>query len=164
MEKRKDEMDLLIKKNKELSGRIQELEDTVLNMSVPIIPSIIPNTILIPIAGELSDERFSIIIPKILDHAGSGDIDSVVIDFTAIASADIEDLELLGNNVESLTSSLKLMGIQVLLVGFTPQLAQNLVHSQLPFVKELNAFSSFKTALQYLMKQKGLVLTKSDPK
>ncbi|PLS14748.1 histidine kinase [Bacillus sp. M6-12] len=154
-----NERELLQGKIKELTQKVNELEELVQNTAVPIIPSIIPDTILIPVSGEVSINRFGVMIPKILGYANDQSTDSVILDFTAITFKKVKDLELLGKYIESLTSSLKLMGIQVLIVGFTPLFAQELVRSQQPFVKELMAFSTFKTALQYLMKEKGLAFT-----
>ncbi|RFU68117.1 STAS domain-containing protein [Peribacillus saganii] len=156
----KNEEELLQEKIKELTQQVNELETLVQNVSVPIIPSIIPDTILIPVSGEVSVSRFDLVIPKILNYVNNVNIDSVILDFSAITLKEVENLVILVRYIESLTSSLKLMGIQVLIVGFTPLFAQELVRSELPFVKELNAFSSFKTALQFLMKEKGLAFTK----
>ncbi|WP_052737823.1 hypothetical protein [Bacillus sp. SA1-12] len=98
------------------------------------------------------------IIPKILQHVNNSSVDTAIIDFSAISTKDITDLAVLGKYIEDLTGSLKIMGIDVLVVGFTPEFSNELVKSGLSFVKELQAFSSFKTALQRLMKQKGLAI------
>ncbi|MBT2759041.1 STAS domain-containing protein [Mesobacillus foraminis] len=142
----------------QLTKRVTELEQLVELAAVPIIPSIIPNTILIPVYGELSPERFQIIMPKILNQANSINTDTAIIDFTAISHQGIDDLAVLGKQLENLTEALNLMGVQVLFVGFSPQFAQELVKSGLDFIKELKAFSTFRTALQFLMKKKGLAL------
>jgi rsbT co-antagonist protein RsbR len=44
-----------------------------------------------------------------------------------------------------------------MVVGFSPQFAQVMVKSGLSLVKEVNAFS--KSALEFLLKKKGLALT-----
>ncbi|PLT33499.1 STAS domain-containing protein [Bacillus sp. V5-8f] len=144
-----------------LTMRVNELEDLVDQLAVPIIPSILPKTVLIPVAGELSPERFQMIIPKILNHVHNEGNESVIIDFTALTIKDAE-LDVLGTYIQNLTASLHLMGAEVLVVGFSPQFSQELVKSGLPFTNDLKAFSTFKTALQFLMKKKGLALIKTD--
>ncbi|RHW41662.1 STAS domain-containing protein [Neobacillus notoginsengisoli] len=152
------EIQILRDKNRELMERVNELESLVRTVSVPIIPSILPGVILVPLAGEISPQRFDLIIPKILSHAGSKDVDSVILDFSAISMEEIGDLNILGHYLINLTSSLRLVGVQAIVVGIHPQFAQELVMSQVSFIKELKTFSTFKAALQSLMKDKGLSL------
>ncbi|PLT28119.1 STAS domain-containing protein [Peribacillus deserti] len=160
-QQRDHEIDLLKDQITHLTARVQELEEMVHQMSFPIIPSIIPNTILIPITGELSPERFEVMIPKILEYTADNPVDSIIIDFTAISIREVTCLNILSQYVGDLNSALKLMGVQVLVVGFNPQFTQELVRSGLSFIKELNAFSTFRAALQSLAKQKGISLEKT---
>ncbi|OCA83383.1 hypothetical protein A8F94_19075 [Bacillus sp. FJAT-27225] len=148
-----------MEQNEQMKKRIAELEHLVRNVSVPIIPSIIPGVILIPIAGEASPALFDLIAPKILSHATDEEIDTAVLDFTAISVKELGDLNILGHYLMNLVASLNLIGVQVLVVGITPQFAQELVFSGLSFIKELKTFSTFKAALQHVMKEKGLALT-----
>ncbi|RDU36011.1 hypothetical protein DRW41_15595 [Neobacillus piezotolerans] len=156
----KNEMELLREENKRLTDRISELENLVRKVSIPIIPSVIPGVVLIPIAGEVSVSRFDLIIPQLLEHAGADEIDTAIIDFTAISVEGLVDLTILGHYLINLTSSLRLVGCKVLVVGISPGFALELTKSQLQFIKELRTFSTFKSALQYLMKEKRLSLTK----
>ncbi|MRX72737.1 hypothetical protein GJU40_11310 [Bacillus lacus] len=143
----------------ELEERIRELETIIEHSSVPIIPSIIPNTVLIPLTGELSPSRFEQIIPRILEGGKIKDVDSAVIDLSAITTKEIENLNIAGHYFRNLIVSLNLLGIQVFFVGFTPALAKELVQTGLPLANELTAFSSFKAALTFLMKKKGLAFS-----
>ncbi|WP_052342607.1 STAS domain-containing protein [Bacillus sp. EB01] len=150
------ELKLLMEKNQQLENRILELENLVRNVSVPIIPSIIPGVILIPIAGEASPALFDLITPEILRHASNEEIDTAVLDFTAISVKELGDLSVLGHYLMNLVTSLNLIGVQVAIVGITPQFAQELVLSKLGFIHTLQTFSTFKAALQHLMKEKGI--------
>lgn len=158
MAEKTNELQHLKAQNMALAKRIEELENLVRTVSVPLIPSILPGVILVPLAGEISPERFDLIIPKILGHAGNKDIDSVILDFSAISMKEIGDLNILGHYLINLTSSLSIVGVQALVVGINPQFAHELVMSQVSFIKELKTFSTFKSALQFLMKEKGLTL------
>ncbi|WP_409273755.1 STAS domain-containing protein [Neobacillus sp. SCS-31] len=160
MTENKNELESLREKNKRLENRITELEDLVRTVSAPVIPSIIPGVLLIPLAGTVSSSKFDLIIPELLEQAGGEDIDTAILDFTAISIKGLDDLKILGHYLINLTSSLRLVGSQVLVVGITPGFAQELAKSQLQFIKELQTFSTFKSALQYLMKKKGLSLMK----
>ncbi|MGM0901698.1 MAG: STAS domain-containing protein [Bacillota bacterium] len=158
MEKKSKEMKSMQETIDQLTKRVNELESIIEQAALPIIPSIVPNTLLIPFTGVLSSERFQMIIPKVLNDA-SGTTDSVILDFTAISISNVKDLQDLGKYLKDLMAALNLMGIEVHVVGFSPQLAQVMVKSGLSLVKEVNAFSNFKSALEFLLKKKGLALT-----
>ncbi len=160
MEKNTDELKLMKDTINRLTKKVNELEIFIEQVSVPIIPSVLPNTILIPLAGELSPERFQMFIPKILNYVHNSSYTFIIIDFTAISIKEIADLAQLSTCIENLTASLKIMGAEVIVVGFSPQLSQELVKSDLEFIKELKAFSTFKKALEFLMEKMGLALVK----
>lgn len=143
----------------QLTQRVSELESLIEQAALPIIPSIVPNTLLIPFTGVLSSERFQMIIPKVLNDASGTTTDSVILDFTAISISNVKDLQDLGKYLKDLIATLNLMGIEVHVVGFSPQFAQVMVKYGLSLVKEVNAFSNFKSALEFLLKKKGLALT-----
>ncbi|WP_052948805.1 STAS domain-containing protein [Mesobacillus campisalis] len=156
MENQTYELEIMKETIQKLNERVASLEDSLNKAAIPIIPSIVPSTILIPFAGELTPERFQMVIPKILDYASKDDIDTAVIDFTAISVKEVGDLAILGTYIEQLNSSLNLMGVQVIAVGFSPEFSRELVQSGLGIIKELKAFANFRAALQYLLKKKGL--------
>lgn len=150
----------LQKKVKELSQQVENLEALVKELSTPIIPSVIPETILVPLVGELSPERFQTINQRLLEYVYNKRIQTAIIDFSAITLKEISNFEVLAEYVGNMNASMDLMGVKLVLVGFTPQFAQELVRSGLPLTDELNTFSSFKTALEFLMKKQGMVFTK----
>jgi rsbT co-antagonist protein RsbR len=160
MEKNLNEMQSRQETIDQLTKRVNELETIIEEAAVPIIPSIVPNTLLIPFTGLLSSERFQMIIPKVLNEASGTTTDSVILDFTAITIHNVKDLQSLGKYLKDLIAALNLMGIEVHVVGFSPQFAQVMVKSGLSLVKEVNASANFKSALQFLLKEKGLALTK----
>ncbi|AZB44139.1 STAS domain-containing protein [Bacillus sp. FJAT-42376] len=156
MKGEENELDGLKSEIERLKQIVADYEQLIKDLSAPIIPSIIPDTILVPFTGMLYAERFEMMIAKITEYTFSRPVNTAVIDFTAISKKEIGEVSVFGRYVENLTSTLNLMGVQVLYVGFTPAITQVLVESGLSFVKELKTFSTFKTALQYLMKEKGI--------
>jgi anti-anti-sigma regulatory factor len=65
-------------------------------------------------------------------------------------------MDVFGTYVDNLAKAISLMGIEVLFVGFTPSLTQIIVNSGVQQILEVKSFLSFKTALQYLMNQRGM--------
>ncbi len=53
----------------QLKDKIKYYENIINNMSAPVIPSVVPCTILIPIAGYMFKERFNMIQTKALQYA-----------------------------------------------------------------------------------------------
>ena len=153
------EQELQMKVN-ELTQKVEELEALVRDLSVPIIPSVIPETILIPLVGELAPERFQTINQRLLEYVYNRRIQTAIVDFSAITVMEISDFQVLADYVGNMNASMELMGVKLILVGFTPQFAQALVNSGLPLTDQLNTFSTFKSALEFLMKQNGMVFSK----
>ncbi|PPA69263.1 STAS domain-containing protein [Jeotgalibacillus proteolyticus] len=153
------ELEKLTQENLLLKEKVEELETTIQELSAPIISSIIPDTILVPLLGQLSDYRFNHIQTKILQGCQNREIEHVVIDFTGISYGDLDEngFEVLSKQIDDLTSALKLMGTEALYVGFKPVLIQKMVEFGHLNLSSMQAFSTFKSALQYLMGKKGLV-------
>lgn len=159
-----NEKELLLKQINDLTERVRELEAKDRKVSVPMIASIIPDTLLVPLTFDVSVAYFDQVIQIILNYVNNSEIDSIVLDFSGFVLKDCDNLELMGENIGNLISSLKVMGIQVLVVGLSPEFVRDLVSSQLPFTNSLHAFSTFKTALECLMKEKGLIMVKESLK
>lgn len=162
MDDKLNETEQLHEEIRELKKTVLEYESLIKDISAPIIPSIVPETILIPITGRLYSERFEMIIAKILDASYQEGVNNVIIDFTAISKKEIGDIEVFGKYIRNLTSALDMMGVQTLYAGFTPAVTQVLVQSGINIIQELQTFSTFRAALQYLLKEKGLEFQKEE--
>ncbi|TDL31847.1 STAS domain-containing protein [Jeotgalibacillus sp. S-D1] len=154
-----NQLEKLSQENQMLQEKVKQLESMIQDLSAPIISSIIPDTILVPLLGKLTDYRFNHIQSKILMGCKTGHIEHAVIDFTGITYEDLDeqDFELLSRQIEDLTKALQLMGIEALYVGFAPVFIQRMVEYGHINLKTIQAFSTFRTALQYLMAKKSLI-------
>lgn len=140
---------------KELKDLILHYERVIKNMSAPIIPSIVPNTILVPIAGFIFRDRFETIRTKVLQHAADNrEIHCVVFDFTGVRIEDVEafDYNELASELSQLNSALKLMGLRTIYVGFNPRFVREIVHAGIQV--ELEVFNTFRAALKSLLNQR----------
>lgn len=140
----------------ELKQELNECKDIIEAMSVPIIPSIIPETALLPITGKILPDRLEKVISEVSSRAYSTNITTIVIDFSAIGKNEIGELDVFGGYIVKINNTLKLLGVEVLYVGFTPDLIQEIVRSEFHADRDLKTFQTFRTALQYLMKNKGI--------
>ena len=148
---------------KELKEQIIAYEKVIEDLSAPIIPSIVPETILVPLTGVLSVGRFIHIQDKIVERISSNIVYTVVIDFTDIGTLAVEEnmgYELLSEKINELVSILKLMGTETIFVGFSPDFAQNLILSNASNFNQIRAFTNFREGLRYLLDQKGMEIIK----
>ncbi|TFD94445.1 STAS domain-containing protein [Jeotgalibacillus sp. R-1-5s-1] len=157
-----DEFERLRIENEALKSEIEDYKRMVKELSAPIIPSIVPNTILVPLNGTLNGERFLQIQQKVAEKIHQEDTSAVLIDFTGIDELDFDssgEYQLLSNRMNDLVNVLKMMGAETIFVGFSPKLAQYLIQLNPTAFKETQVFSSFKAGLQYLLQKKNLKLT-----
>ncbi|MDV6378641.1 STAS domain-containing protein [Sporosarcina sp. GW1-11] len=144
---------------KALKEKILVYEKLIEELSAPIIPSIVPDTILVPLTGALSVERFMLIQEKIVQRIPSNDIHTVVIDFTDINTLGVEGkmgYDNISEKINELVSVLKLMGTETIFVGFSPAFAQHLILSNVSNFNQVRSFTNFRAGLQYLLEQKGM--------
>jgi rsbT co-antagonist protein RsbR len=145
---------------KELKELIQYYEKVIKNMSAPIIPSIVPRTILVPIAGFIYRDRFETIRTKVLQYAAEHrETESVIFDFTGVTIEDVEafDYNELASELTQLNSSQKLMGLRPLYVGFNPRFVREIVHAGIQV--ELEVYTNFRAALQVLIQENEQALS-----
>ncbi|MET1014144.1 MAG: STAS domain-containing protein [Paenisporosarcina sp.] len=136
----------------ELKEKIAYYEKIIKTISTPIIPSIVPKTILIPIAGYMFRERFENIQTKTLQYIGEHkEIEQAVFDFTGVNVEDVEafDYNELALAISSLNSSLRLMGIRPIYVGFNPRFIREIVHASIQV--DIETYKSFREALKKLL-------------
>jgi len=138
----------------QLKEKVKYYENIINNMSAPVIPSVVPGTILIPIAGFMFKERFDMIQTKALQYAGNHrDTERAIFDFTGVAVEDVAtfDYNDLATEIYQLNSSLKLMGIRPIYVGFNPRFVREIVHAGIHV--EIETYVSFRAALKRLLQE-----------
>lgn len=146
---------------KELKEQLVYYEKLIKNMSAPIIPSIVPKTILMPIAGYIFTGRFDTIRSKVLEFAEKHrEIERVVFDFTGVTTDDVADFDYneLASELSQLNSALSLMGLRAIYVGFNPRFVREIVHAGIQV--ELEVYTTFKVALEKLLDENKKSLSK----
>ncbi|MCG7345439.1 STAS domain-containing protein [Sporosarcina sp. ACRSL] len=136
--------------------RIAELEQTIKKTSVPIISSIVKDTILVPIVGYTGAERFELIRTIVLEHIDNyREVNSVIFDFTAadFHGKDQDDFNSLALELQMLNNTLKLMDVRPISVGFNPLVVRKIVAAGVQM--EFESYVNFRTALKVLLKEKN---------
>ena len=138
----------------QLKDKIAYYEQIIQTMSTPIIASIVPKTIMIPIVGYMFPERFVNIETQTLMYIGENrDIENVVFDFTGVRLEDVESFDYndLAVSISRLNSSLRLMGVRAIYVGFNPRFIREIVHASIQV--EIETYKSFRAALNRLLSE-----------
>jgi rsbT co-antagonist protein RsbR len=147
----------------QLKTKVAKYETIIKELAAPMIPSIVPNTMLVPLTGTFTVERFVHIQNTIVNSVVKADTDTVVIDLTGINYLDINDrgYQELSANIKNLTDALKLMGIETIFVGFSAKLVQELVLSNSGF-QGFESYANFRLGLKSLLRKKGLEIKERD--
>jgi len=143
----------------QLKAKIASYEKILLNTAAPIIPSIVENTILVPISGHTDKHRFDLIRTCVLSYVEEhrGTI-CAVFDFTGVGAKDVDefDFNLLTLEINQIDQTLKLMGVRPIFVGFTPRIVREIVQAGIDL--NIETYVNFRTSLQVLLLEKGQTL------
>lgn len=144
----------LEKEIQKLKAEIASYKQIIHDLSAPIIPSIVENTILVPISGYLTQNRLESIRTRVLAYLGDNrEINCTVVDFTGVEMTHIEslDYDIFALELHLFDASMKLMGIRPIYVGFNHQLVRQIVHAGIHI--QIETYVNFKTALATLLDQ-----------
>lgn len=148
-----------VKEIEKYKERIAVLEQTIKKTSVPIITSIIDDTILVPIVGYTGPERFELIRTLVLEYLDKHrTINCVIFDFTA---ADLNEngahgYDSLALELQILNNTLKLMDVRPISVGFNPSIVRKIIAAGVHM--EFESYINFRTALKFLLKEQNTSL------
>ncbi|MCA0989338.1 STAS domain-containing protein [Guptibacillus algicola] len=124
-----------------------------------ILPTVLDNAILIPLIGTLTVRRSEKLIGNVLDYCAKTNTDYVLIDFSGLTN--LSDRS--ANTVfETMTKSLKLMGIHVVYVGITSRIVKWIIDLDLD--SSVPTFATFRQGIHDVMKSEGFILKKIDDK
>ncbi|WP_252503964.1 STAS domain-containing protein [Sporosarcina sp. Marseille-Q4943] len=139
--------------------RIAFLEKTIKNLSVPIISTLVDDTILVPIVGYTGSERFELIRTVVLEYLDKHrSVNCVVFDFTAadLDEKEIHEYDSLAQELQMLNNTLKLMDVRPISVGFNPLIVRKIIAAGVQM--EFESYVNFRTALKTLLKEKKTTL------
>lgn len=142
-----------------LKARIDMLEKMVKKTSVPIISSIVDNTILVPIVGYTGSERFELIRNQVLEYIGENPtVNCAIFDFTGsdLNDGDTHDYDSIALDLEVLNNTLKLMDIRPISVGFNPSIVRRIVTAGVHM--DFESYINFRMALKVLIKENEVAI------
>jgi rsbT co-antagonist protein RsbR len=147
---RKSESDRIVKLESMVEERTQELTDLVKEISSPIIP-VLEGIVVVPLLGKYDENRSEDLITKTLNNLPKHKADYLVIDLTGlhqyISQFTVEFLS-------KLASAASLIGTETILVGISPELAQEITGTDMQ-LSRFSCFSTLKHGIYYAIGQQG---------
>lgn len=140
----------------DFKSELKENKKFMEEMYTPIIGTSIPEILLVPLAGSLSEERLENVQEKILNEISRVDAEYILFDFTGILNQTIEMN--ISYKFKQLMETVKLVGAEPIVVGLNAQIVKNAVLSGVRF--DFKTFRSFKEGIEFLWKLKGYSLVK----
>ena len=111
---------------KATDDKIVETKARFLRLSVPIVP-LLNGIAVLPLIGELDDERASILIEETLEKCKNLQISKLIIDFSGVYIVD----QTVIHTIDLLIRALKLIGITPAITGLRAELSLQFVESHL---------------------------------
>ncbi|WP_226580298.1 STAS domain-containing protein [Halobacillus litoralis] len=116
--------------NFQLLEEKEKLEEAIQHanhLSAPFI-SLTSNTALVPLFGDITEEKMYTVESQLLHSSQQGDIDQILFDFTAVGTLEREGAQVLKN----IMTSLNYMGSHISIVGVRPEQVKNIQAMQFP--------------------------------
>lgn len=125
-------------------------------LSTPIIEISLEGALLIPIAGPLSSERIKTMTSTILEECADRGTSNIIIDFTGINNKIDEHIAF---ELEVLTKSLGLMGVEVVYTGFPIDVVKTLVYAKIDL--SVKSFGNLKQGAEYILTKLGYTVKRN---
>lgn len=147
----------------QLQAELQHYKSIVAEMTVPLIDSVLSDTLLMPLNGHLFNDRFEGINKKLFKHLTTNrKIKIVIMDFTGISPLNLEFITAndLSSSIDKFNRTMKLLGIRPIYTGFQPEVVFNLTKAG--FKDTLETYSTYKIAVNQIATEQNIVYKLKD--
>ncbi|MFU8692703.1 STAS domain-containing protein (plasmid) [Rossellomorea sp. FS2] len=124
--------------------RIYAAETTALELSIPII-QVTDVVGVLPLIGDIDTQRAQEVMEKALTKSSEYALEYLVIDLSAVAIIDT----MVAGHVFKVVDALKMSGVNSILTGIRPEVAQTMIHLGIDF-SHLTISSTLRSALKKL--------------
>jgi rsbT co-antagonist protein RsbR len=125
---------------------IQEQQRAILELSAPII-NVWDSVLCVPLIGVMDNDRANELIERLLGEASRSSTSYVILDLTGIDALDTS----IAGHLLRLLRSLKLLGVEGLVTGISPQVAQTMVGLGVE-LEDVQTFRSLRESLRFCMR------------
>ncbi|QKS71805.1 STAS domain-containing protein [Paenalkalicoccus suaedae] len=128
-------------------------------LSTPVLPTVLENTLLIPLSGTFTHSRMSHLTSKVLNEITRKDADHCIFDLSSLTLVEVEDF---ANNLIKLVDTVHVIGANAFIVGIKNEHASYFasVAKQIRSITFLN----FREAMHHLFELEELEITSKKSK
>ncbi|WP_163651812.1 PAS domain-containing protein [Listeria sp. PSOL-1] len=127
-----------------LKQKMEKYQQVIENLTAPIIPINHRITIL-PIIGDIDNERMNVLIKKSLQYFQAHDMDHLILDFTGLITYHKNIID----DIVAFYKTLNLLGIQSIITGLSPKLVQEWTNAK-DSLEKVATYHSVNQALKAL--------------
>ena len=131
---------------KSFQSNLLNAKEAIIELSVPVVPLIAGYAIL-PLIGNLDTERAKFLIEHATSEASKLNLRKLIIDLSGLPIVDT----MVADQIFTLIKTLKLIGVETILTGVRPEVAQTIISLGISF-DGLEITSSVEHALKELIK------------
>jgi rsbT co-antagonist protein RsbR len=125
---RAEEQEKLMAEQAALLKQLEEQQQTIVSLSVPVIP-VSATTAVVPLIGTMDSERLQLVQKQAMRALEEMSVRRVVLDITGVPVVDSEVAE----GILKVVQMARLLGTEVALVGIRPEVAQAMVSLGIDF-------------------------------
>jgi rsbT co-antagonist protein RsbR len=125
---------------------IQDQQRAIHELSAPVI-NVWDNVLTVPLIGAMDNQRANELIERLLTAAGRSETRFVILDLTGVDALDTS----IAGHLLRLLQSLRLLGVEGLVSGISPRVAQTMVGLGID-MESVRTFRSLRESLRYCMK------------
>jgi len=128
---------------KDYTERINYTQYAIAELSVPVV-RMTEEIGILPLVGDLDTKRAQLLMENALDKGSQYKLKWLIIDLSAVPIIDT----MVADQLFKVISALSLLGIDVLISGIRPEIAQTMVSLEIK-VEEIKSFANLHHAVQY---------------
>jgi rsbT co-antagonist protein RsbR len=125
---------------------IQEQQRAIHELSAPVI-NVWDKVLTVPLIGAMDNQRANELIERLLTAAGHSETRFVILDLTGVDALDTS----IAGHLLRLLQSLRLLGVEGLVSGISPRVAQTMVGLGID-MESVRTFRSLRESLRYCMR------------
>lgn len=137
---------------------IKRQQEEMLELSTPIV-KLWDQVVALPLIGTLDSVRSQVVMETLLQEIVNTSSAVAIIDITGVPTVDT----LVAQHLTKTVTAARLMGVDCIICGIRPQIAQTMVQLGVNF-ENIITRATLADALKYALNKSGFVITKSDAK
>lgn len=136
---------------------IRRQQEEMLELSTPVV-QLWDGVVALPLIGTLDSARTNVVMESLLQTVVSTRSEVAIIDITGVPTVDT----LVAQHLLKTVAAARLMGVECIISGIRPQIAQTMVHLQIDLSTVVTK-ATMADALRWALKRNGFTIARATP-